>query len=180
MNASIRVMATLVALSSAIAVAEPPMAPPKPGPEHQRLGYFVGDWHSEGKINPNGFMPAGSFSSNDRCSWFEGGFSVVCNSAGTSPMGPAVSLGIMGYSAEEKVYTYLATENSPMAMTSVPRGTVKGGAWVYEDQSKMGGKVVKSRYLINETSPSAYTFRWELLGDDGTWQTVVEGKSTKK
>lgn len=180
MTRMLRVTAALLTLFSALAVAQVPAGPPKPGPEHQRIGYFVGNWHSEGKINQNAFMPAGTFASDDRCAWFEGGFAVVCNSTGTSPMGPTVSLGIMGYSTEERVYTYLGVENSPMAMTSVPRGTVTGGAWVYEDQSKMGGKVVKSRYLINETSPSAYSFKWELLGDDGAWQTIVEGTSTKK
>jgi hypothetical protein len=95
-------------------------------------------------------------------------------------MGPTKSIGIMGYSTEEKVYTYGGVDNSPMAMTSVPRGTVKGGAWVYEDESKMAGKVVKSRYLINETPPNAYTFKWEMLGENGAWQTIVEGTSKKK
>jgi len=176
----IRATAALLVLSSSLAVAQAPVGPPKPGPEHQRLGYFVGTWHGEGKINQNSFMPAGTFASDDRCDWFEGGFAVVCYSKGTGPTGPTASLGIMGYSTEEKVYTYLGVENSPMAMTSVPRGTVKDGAWVYEDESKVGGKVVKSRYLLNETSPSAYTFKWELLGDDGSWQTIVEGKFTKE
>jgi len=33
----------------------------------------------------------------------------------------------------------------------------------------MGGKTVKSRYTI----------KWEMQGDDGAWQTVIESKSTK-
>jgi len=61
----------------------------------------------------------------------------------------------------------------------VPRGTVQGGTWVYDDETKMGGKSVKSRYTIKETSPTSYTFKWETMGDDGAWQTVMEGKSTK-
>jgi hypothetical protein len=180
MTKIMRLTVALLALVPGIATAQAPAGPPKPGPEHKRLGYFVGTWHTEGEVKPNPMMPAGKMSSDDVCSWFEGGFAVVCNSTGKSPMGPAKSIGIMGYSLEEKVYTYLGVENSPMAMTTVPRGTVKDGAWVYEDESKMGGKIVKSRYLMNETTPNSYTFKWQTLGEDGAWQTLVEGKATKQ
>jgi len=180
MTKTLRLTATLLALSSGMALAQAPAGPPKPGPEHKRLGYFVGTWHTEAEVKPNPFMPAGRMMSDDTCAWFEGDFAVVCNSLGTSPMGPTKSIGIMGYSTEEKVYTYAGVDNGPMTMTSVPRGTVNGGAWVYEDESKMGGKMVKSRYLINESSPTSYTFKWEMLGEKGAWQTIVEGTSTKK
>ena len=180
MAKTLRLTATLVALSSGIALAQAPAGPPKPGPEHQRLGYFVGSWHSEAEVKPNPFMPAGKMTTDGTCAWFEGGFAVVCNSSGTSPMGPTKAIGIMGYSTEEKVYTYGGVDNGPMAMTSVPRGTVKGSAWVYEDESKFGGKLVKFRYLMNESSPTSYTFKWQMLGEDGTWQTLIEGTSTKK
>ncbi|HEY6106384.1 MAG TPA: DUF1579 family protein, partial [Anaeromyxobacteraceae bacterium] len=77
---------------------------PKPGPEHERLGYFVGKWKGEGTIAENPFMPTGKFSATDTCEWFEGKFAVVCKSQGKGPSGPTRGLGIMGYSAAEKVY----------------------------------------------------------------------------
>ncbi|MDD5564548.1 MAG: DUF1579 family protein [Thermoanaerobaculaceae bacterium] len=172
--------AILLALSPGLAFSQTSGGPPKPGPEVKRLGYFVGTWHGEAEIKPNPFVPAGKVASDDVCSWFAGGFAVVCDSSGTSPMGPTKALGIMGYSAEEKAYTYYAVENSPMAMASVPRGTFKAGEWVFDDESKMGGRMVKSRYVIHETSPTAYTFKWEMVGKDGAWLTIVEGTSTKK
>jgi uncharacterized protein DUF1579 len=131
------------------------------------------------EIKPNAFMPGGKATSQDTCEWFDGGFAVICRSSGKSPMGPTKSIGILGYSAEEKIYTYYGIDNSPMVMASVPRGTVQAGSWVYDDETKMGGKSVKSRYTIKETSPTSYTFKWETMGDDGAWQTVMEGKSTK-
>jgi hypothetical protein len=117
--------------------------------------------------------------SRDNCEWFEGGFAVLCRGEGKGPMGPTKALGILGYSTEEKAYTYFGLDNSPMAMATVPRGTMEGGTWVYNDEAKMGGKMVKSRYMIKETSPTSYTFKWEMLGEDGAWQTIMEGKSTK-
>jgi len=66
-----------------------------------------------------------------------------------------------------------------LAQATVPRGTVQDRSWVYDDEAKMGGKMVKSRYTIQEISPTTYTFKWEILGDDGAWQTLMEGKSNK-
>jgi hypothetical protein len=38
---------------------------------------------------------------------------------------------------------------------------------------------VKGRYTIKHVSPTEYTFTWEMQGEDGTWATLMEGKSTK-
>lgn len=181
MTRKLRTLTAFLTLSSGIALAQAPGSEaPKPGPEHKKLGYFVGKWTSEGEMKPNPFMPGGKMTSSDSCEWWEGGFSVVCKYEGSSPMGPSKGLGIMSYSSEEKKYTYFGVDNSPMAMASVPLGTVDGPTWTYEDSSKMGGKMVKSRYVITELSPTSYAFKWEMQGDDGAWQTVMDGKSTKK
>jgi hypothetical protein len=66
-----------------------------------------------------------------------------------------------------------------MAMTSVPRGTVKGDTWTYTDESMMGGKKIKTRVTIQELSPAAYTFKMATQGADGKWATVMESKSIK-
>lgn len=179
MTVSARLATTLLVVCSGIAAAQAPAGAPMPGPEHKRLSYFVGKWTSEGEVKANPFMPAGKMTSADTCEWFEGNFAVVCKYEGTSPMGPTKGLGIMGYSAEEKAYTYYGLDNSPMVMSSVPRGTLQGSTWVYQDESKMGGKMLKSRYSITEMGPNAYSFKWEMMGDAG-WQTIIDGKSTKK
>lgn len=166
-------------LTSGMALAQAPAEAPKPTPEHKKLGYYVGKWTAEGEMKPNPFAPGGKFTSADSCEWFEGGFAVVCRSEGKGPMGPTKGLGIMSYSAEEKAYTYYGVDNSPMVMASVPRGTVQGDTWVYDDEAKMGGKSVKSRFTMKVGSPTSYTFKWEMLGEDGSWKPITEGKATK-
>ena len=94
-------------------------------------------------------------------------------------MGSTKSVYILGYSTEEKAYTYYGVDNSPMTMASVPKGTVQGDTWTFNDEGKMGGKVVKSRYTIKQASPTSYSFQWASMGDDGSWKTMMEGKSTK-
>ncbi len=151
----------------------------KPGPEHQRLGFFVGKWKGEGKMAENPFSPAGKLSSTETCEWFAGRYAVVCRASGRGPKGPTHSLGIMTYSPQEKVYLYYGVENSPMAMTTVPRGTVEGDTWTYTDESKMGDQLVKSRYVIKQLDKKSYTFEWAIQGPDGHWKAVAEGKSVR-
>ena len=152
---------------------------PKPGPEHARLGYFVGKWTSEGEMKPGPMGPGGKMTSTDTCEWFEGRFTVICRAEGKTPMGPTKNIGILGYSTEEKVYTYYGVDNSNMTMASVPRGTVRGDTWTYTDESTMGGQKVKSRVTLKELSPTQYTFRMEFQGPDGKWAPVMESKNTK-
>ena len=100
----------------------------------------MGDWKSDGELKANPFMPAGKYSSDDECKWFEGGFAVVCESEGKNPAGaPTKSIGIIGYSGEEKAYTYYGVDNSGMVPTTVAKGTVQGDAWTFTDESKFGG-----------------------------------------
>ena len=176
-------MAIAVALALGPALAQAPAGKaaekPAPGPEHKKLAYFVGTWNTEGEAKPNPFMPGGTITSRDTCDWFEGGFAVVCHYDGKTPAGPSKGLGILGYSAEEKVYTYYGLDNGPMIMSSAARGTLENGSWVYNEETKMGGKPIKSRYTIKEASPSSYTFKYEMQKEDGSWLTLIEGKSTK-
>lgn len=162
-----------------VAAAQAPEAP-KPGPEHQRLGYFVGKWKAEGEIKPGPMGPGGKFTSTDNCEWFEGRYSVVCRSEGKMPMGSSKSIGILGYNTEEKVYTYYGVDNSNMTMASVPKGTLKGDTWTYTDEGTMGGKKMKSRVIIKELSPTEYTFKMDMQGPDGKWASVMESKNTKQ
>ena len=161
------------------AAAQAPQAP-KPGPEHKRLGYFVGKWNAEGEMKPGPMGPGGKMKSTDTCEWFEGQYSVICRSEGTMPTGSSKSIGILGYNTEEKVYTYYGIDNSNMTMASVPKGTVRGDTWTYTDESTYGGQKVKSRVTIKELSPTSYTFRMEMQGPDGKWTPMMESKNTKQ
>jgi hypothetical protein len=151
---------------------------PQPGPEHARLAYFVGKWRAEGDVKPGPMGPGGKMTSNDTCEWFEGKLSVVCRYEGSGPMGQNKGLGIMGYSTEEKVYTYYAVDNM-MAMASVPKGTVRGDTWTYTDEATFGGSKVKSRVTLKELSPTSHTFKLEIQGPDGKWMPMVETRNTK-
>jgi hypothetical protein len=177
MLSTLAVLAAVSVAGAGAAAAQNPAA--KPGPEHKALGFFVGKWNVEGELKPGPMGPGGKYTATDTCEWFEGGFSVICRSEGKMPTGPAKSIGILGYSPEEKVYTYYGIDNSSMTMASVPKGTRQGDTWTYTDESTMGGQKVKSRVVITEVSPTVYTFKMDFQGPDGKWMPAMEAKNTK-
>jgi uncharacterized protein DUF1579 len=172
-----RVLGTsLVVLGVGGRVLAQPQAP-KPGPEHKALGYFVGKWTSEGEMKPGPLGPGGKVTSTDSCEWFKGNFQVVCRGEGTGPMGPMTSLGVLAYSAADKAYTFYGIDNTGMGELS--HGQKKGSTWIYTATSNIEGKQFQSRYTIVETSPTTYTFTWEMSTDKKTWSVALEGKATK-
>src|SRR2546425_11621171 len=59
--------AVCLVLSSGLTLAQAPAEKPKPGPEHKKLGYFVGKWNAEAEMKPGPFMPGGKMTSRDIC-----------------------------------------------------------------------------------------------------------------
>ena len=167
-------LAAIAGLSLVSCISLTAQAPPKPGAEHQRLAYFVGQWTNVGEMKPGPFGPGGKITSTDTCEWFEGRFAVICRSEGNSPSGPTKRLGISSYSAEEKVYTYYAIDNSGTPMTTVQRGMVKGDTWNFT-----GGPGGSVRVTLKEVSPTSYTFMLEAQLADGKWATMIESRLTK-
>jgi len=159
-------------------LAQAPPGPPKPGPEHKRLSYFVGKWAFEGEEKPGPFGPGGKFSGTETAEWFPGGFFVVSQSDGSGPMGTMKGRSVTGYSAEEKAYTFHMIDN--MGFEIAARGKVVGDTWTWTNDSKMGGKSYKGRFTVKEVSPTSYTMKFELSIDGAPFAVQMEGKATKK
>jgi hypothetical protein len=174
-RASTVVFVAVLALATAVTAQTP--GPPKPGPEQKRLGYFVGNWITDAEMKPSPYGPGGKFTSKDHADWMPGGFFVVNHSDWKSPMGDGTELAVMGYSTEDKVYTYHAFNSMGEAESS--KGTVEGDAWTWMSNEKMGGKVMRGRFTVKELSPTSYTFKFEMAPEGGDWATVMEGKATK-
>jgi hypothetical protein len=167
---------TLVAVAST-AMAQAPAGLPKPGPELKRLGYFEGKWTAEGEQKANPFGPAGKFTSKDTCEWIMDGFFLQCVGEGKDPLGNVKALGLMGFDAENKVYTYYGVDSRGMGVPGT--GSLEGKTWTYASTVKMKDKTIKSRWVIQEVSPTEYTFKWEMADEKGNWTTLAEGKETK-
>ena len=170
----------LLALASILrAQAEPRM--PKPGPEYQRLQYFVGNWQTEGEQRPGLMGPGGKFSGTDHNEML-GDFFVVFHRDERGPMGSGKEIGIMGYDPQRKVYTYEHFGDDG----DVGRGTatISGDTWVVLwpaiDACQQAENKFKGRMTIKEVSPTSYTLTNEISIDGGPWIKFQEGKATKK
>ena len=175
------VAAMAIACGAALAQAQEkkPEAPagPKPSPEVEKLTYFVGNWMSTGQMKASPMGPAGETTGRDACGWMPGKFFVVCRMDTKTPSGPVQTLGIMGYDADKKAYTWSSFNSVGMSETA--SGTVKDDTWTWSSETKVGGKTMKTRYVMADTTPEGYTFRWETSADGKTWSSVLDGKATK-
>jgi Protein of unknown function (DUF1579) len=152
---------------------------PKAGPEHEKLNMFAGSWALEGDVKPNPMGPGGKMSENEKCEWMEGSFFLVCHvDFSSANMGSGSGLSVMGYSAEDKAYTY--REFNSWGEFEDSRGSVNGNTWTWTSEEKMGDTMTKSRFTIKFTSATSYEFTYDMSPDGAKWTTVVDGKATKK
>ena len=174
-------LSTAVILLSApsLALAQPPAdQTPKPGPEVQKLGYYVGTWEGHGETKAGPFGEAGKLSSKMACKWFAGGFQVVCEGEETGPSGTRGFLNIKFYDETTKAYAEYSI--SSFGETEYNQGGSLVGdklTWLVDQDA--GGKPAKIRYAEVFLSPDLTTYQAEISVDGGPWTTLAEGKRAK-
>jgi hypothetical protein len=155
-----------------------PAQMPAPAPEVKNLDYFAGNWSMEGDMKAGPWGPGGKFTGTEKSEWMEGNYFLVSHSEMSMPMGKGKGIAFMGFNADEKKYTYNGFNS--MGENETAMGTMEGGDWVFTNESKMGGQMVKGRYSMHPVSPTSYTFKFEMAQADGNFATMMEGKATKK
>jgi hypothetical protein len=169
------IMAVCLLCSAALAQME---APPKPGPELKKLDVLAGSWTLDGDMKAGPMGPGGKVVEHDKCAWMEGGFYLVCHSDYKTSMGDGVGISVLGYSTDDKVYTY--REFNSQGEFDDSKGTIDGDTWSWTNDLKMGGMTMKGRYTMKILSPTSYNFGYEVSQDGTKWMPVMEGKATKK
>lgn len=154
------------------------MEMPKPGPEHKKLDVLAGSWTLDGDMKPSPMGPGGKMTEIEKCDWMDGGFFLVCHTDFKSSMGDGAGLSILGYSADDKAYTYREYNSWGESMES--KGSVDNDTWTWTNDEKMGGTIMKGRFTMKLLSPTSYTFTFEMSQDGTKWTTVMDGKATKK
>ena len=176
---SMKPFITIFASLLLTSLASGQMETPKPSPELKKLDVFAGSWTLEGTMKPSSMGPGGEImKENEKCEWMEGSFFLVCHSDYKGSMGGGVGLSVMGYSPDDKAYTY--REFNSMGEFEDSKGTVEGDTWTWIGDEKMGGTTMKGRFTMKWTSPSSYTFAFDMSQDATKWSTMMDGKATKK
>ncbi|HEX3819188.1 MAG TPA: DUF1579 family protein [Candidatus Sulfotelmatobacter sp.] len=147
---------------------------PKPGPEHKKMDIFAGSWTLEADMKASPMGPGGKITENEKCEWMEGSFFLVCYTDFKSvAMGNGTGLSIMGYDTDAKAYTY--REFNSWGEFDNSKGSLDGDTWTWTSDEKFG----KGRFTMKITSPTSYSFMFEMSQDGKTWTTLMDGKATK-
>jgi len=162
------VVAVCVVAFCSPALAQDP--PPKPGPEHERLGDWLGKWSCENKDGSTGTMT---------CEWFDGGFFVECPWDFKSASGVTSTLvPVIGYDKTEKAYTWY--RYSSRGWTDSAKGWVKNDTWTWLFEPERNSKGEHVRWQVALTiSPDVWTYEWERSTDGQPWEKDAKGKCTK-
>ena len=159
---------------TSLLLAQAPPAPPKPGPEHKKLEYFLGKWTVESEIKANEYVPAGKTVGTQTCTLGPGGFSIECLTEGQTIPRTFV---IIAYDSHAKAYTIFYVSSIGLVGTGI--GSVNGNTWTWMVEDSFAGKVVKGRTTITMLSPTEWATKYEMADGKGGYTTIVEGKATK-
>lgn len=171
------VVATVFFVCVGILFAQAPPAP-KPGPEHQRLGAFVGNWTFTGEMKPGPMGPGGKMTGSDRIQWMPGNFFIERRFDGKGPMGQVSGLEIIGYEAAKKSYVYSFFDN--MGAMASGTATASGNTWNFTGTMNMAGKAMQERCnLVLGAGSTSMKITCEMSTDGKSWMPTFEGTATK-
>jgi hypothetical protein len=150
---------------------------PKPGPEHKKVGVFVGHWTFTGEYKAGPLGPGGPVTGEYTGQMILGGFFLQGHWVEKGPLGTARGFETFGYDPANKNYF----QSQYMDNGSIGSGvfTVNGNTWNYSGKIVAAGK----QYMWRGT----FTFAVDLTGIDGkteisdgnTWTPFWEVKFTK-
>jgi hypothetical protein len=178
MKARFTILTCMMLLLGIALSAQDQMEIPKPARELKKLDYFAGTWTAEGEVKPGPMGSGGKFTGTNHVQWMDGAFFLVTVSEFNGAMGKGTETAYMGYDSNEKVYTY--DSFNTLGEADHAKGNVDGDTWTWQSETRMGAQTIKGRLTIKVLSATAYNFKFELSPDGATWNTMLEGKDTKK
>ena len=171
------VVVAVVSMSVA-AVSAQKQEMPKPSPEHQRLGAFIGNWTFEGEMKPGPLGPGGKMTGTDRIEWAPGNFFVQRSYQGKSPNGEMQGVEILAYDGATNIYTFNAFDSQGMMASGTM--TVKGNTWTTIGTMTMGARTMRDRCSLEfGAGGSTLAINCDISTDGKTWTPTFEGMAKK-
>jgi len=172
--------AVAFALCCALTAHTQTMQAPKPGPEAQKMGMFVGHFTSDGEakagsMGPN--SPAMKITGTEDCRWTAGGFAILCT--GSSQVGDMKSTetALMWYDASDKMYHYHDVDSTGNVGDSA--GSADGDTWTWTGKDSMGGQVMSTKYTMKGVSKNGYDWTLAMGDSESNEQEAMTGKVTR-
>ena len=154
---------------------------PKPGPEHKKLGVFLGSWSIDGEFKSgNGYgFPAGKVIQVERFQWIPGEFFLQMNRDGKGPGGEIKHMIIFGYDSVARKHTgtwYDLNAGESISATF----TNTGNTWLWSGSGHTpDGRAYQERCTVAVVPNASYTVKCETSSDGKSWSASYEGKATR-
>ncbi|MBM3748790.1 MAG: DUF1579 domain-containing protein [Acidobacteria bacterium] len=176
-----------IALAGVLVVACPVLVQaqagqaPKPGPEHKKLGVFLGSWSFQGDFKAgNAYgVPAGPLSRIERYQWLPGEFFLQANREGKFLGGEDKDMIVFGYSpvARKHTGTWFGLSGGGSMSAAIANN---GNTWLWSGTGHSHeGKPYHERCTTTVMPNVSYTTKCETSSDGKTWAPAFEGKATK-
>jgi hypothetical protein len=150
---------------------------PMPSPEQEKLGVFLGSWHTTGDVAATTTTPAVKVDSIDTYEWYAGEFFLVHSA--DSKMGDDVikTLEIIGYDA--KRHCYLATFFDSTGGYGTEELRVANNTWTWRGSNVMGVKEHRCIAVISDDG-NTIEARHEKSDDGKHWELWMDVTLTKQ
>ena len=157
-----------------------PPAPPKPGPEMDRLKFLVGTWDYDGECPKSPMAPEGG----KETGWYKaqmgpGGFSIIADFEGDGPNGKEIGHQVLAWDPKENAYKVYTVGNS---FPGVVAGTARweGATLVTTSEFSEGGSKINLRSVYSDIQEKSTSIEeWFQIGDAPA-QLLMKSKATKK
>jgi len=179
MNNCCRLFAVIFCAVNVVAVSTTDTAKSVPAraadPDTEKLGAFLGQWESVGKMVDTAYSHANQITATTNCTWSANGRFLICDQINRDAKNDVHNQLTIYAHRKEGDYTYTSFQDAGERPFT---GTLKieGNTWTYtggEFEDK--GKKIKFRTINIFTSSNIDTFRVEYSEDGGPWKTTGEG-----
>ncbi|MHC1767250.1 MAG: DUF1579 family protein [Verrucomicrobiia bacterium] len=152
--------------------------PPQPGPEHKKLGIWVGEWTYEFTAQPSPFGPGGKFVGKQTAQPILSGFFVEFNGEEKGPHGTLQWREIDGYDAPNQCYRWNWFGNDGTVFNATY--TIDGNTVPFSGTNIIKGKPYPCRgTIIFNPDFSTSVQKMEMNIDGKTWTPFWEGRYVK-
>jgi Protein of unknown function (DUF1579) len=161
-----------------LAQAQQPSQPTKPGPQHQKLQLWHGEWTYEGETYATVLGPGGKFTGKMTGRPTLNGFGLETVSLERGPLGETRNIESDGYDPVANNYPYISISDNGDVFQGV--FTLNGTVAHWEGIAVMKGKRFQSRGT-DAVSPDGMSIsrRGEISADGKTWALFFTLQGTK-
>jgi len=148
-----------------------------PSADEEQLRYFEGKWSLKGEIYTSKFGLGGKFTGTHRNDWMQD-TSLVSRWDEQRPAGKDTGQAIYRYDSDKKTYSYHGVGTTGETEDAI--GILNDKIWVWSNDLKSeDGATFRGRFTVSETSPTSYTFKFEIAPAASEWTTIMEGTASK-